>query len=169
MWTAPPASEARNGSPLCRPAGDGNAVTRAAAGARRSDDEQAARIISAMARRRKAMRTISGAGGERSTLWLGRPHDDRALLTFLVGAVTRVALVFAEEQRAFDAGVARGPREQQSRRLDLHVRRLDLHATGREGELRGVAGNPDDEGSVERTLTRRGNRSRPRAWRELLG
>src|SRR5438477_12937200 len=110
MWTAPPASEARNGSPLCGPAGDGNSVTRAAPGNCWSDDEQAARTISAMARRRKAMRTISGAGGERSTLWLGRPHDDRALLAFVVEAITRVALVVAEEQGAFDRGAARRPR-----------------------------------------------------------
>src|SRR5690349_10608265 len=113
MWTAPAASVARNGSPLCGPAGEGNAVTRAAAGDRRSDDEHAARTISAMAPGRKAMRTISRAGGGRSTLWLGRPHDDGALLPFVVDAVTRVALVLAEEQGALDRGVARGPREQQ--------------------------------------------------------
>src|SRR5262245_31883837 len=130
MWTAPAASVARNGSPLCGPAGEGSTVTRAAAGACRSDDEHAARIINAPAGRREAMRTISGAGGERSTLLLGRPHDDRALAAFVIGAVTRVALVFAQQQNAFNGGVTGSPREQQSRRLHLHVGRLDLHTAG---------------------------------------
>src|SRR6476646_12177206 len=89
-------------------------------------------------------------------LRLGRPHDGHALLAFVVDAVTRVALVFAEQQNAFDSGVARGPREQQPGRLDLHIRRLDLHATGHEGEPCSVAGHPDGEGSVERALVRWG-------------